>query len=474
VSVARLEPRVREVAENAAMAARLGRDLPGYLRMPLTLDQARARVRWGLERREARFLAMATRAVYGHARSPYRRLLAHVGCELGDLEALVAREGLEGALAILAARGVYVSFDEFKGRRPAVRGSARFTFSDRDFDNPLAPSHYLELTGGSRGRPTRVGRSLGSVTDTAASFRLVMEAHGLQRPRNLFWLGGSLSWALVHLKLGHAIDAWLYPIEPLPRLARGAIGYVAVLARLAGHRLPPLEYCDLREARRIAGWLASRAGPEQAILVNGPASSAVRVATAAVALGRSLEGVTFHCRSEPLSRARRRLIEASGARALPDYAAVEVSSIAYACAAGIAADDLHLCLDRYAVIERRRAVVEGGPSVDAMLFTPLSPDAPKVGFNVELGDSARIEERDCGCLLGELGLRTHLSEIRSFEKLSSEGTSFARGNVVEILDEALPGRFGGGPLDYQLLEEEGPDGAMLLGSTSAILEVERP
>src|SRR5687767_10389626 len=132
----RLRPAV-EVAEDLAMALRLGRDLPAFLRRPLTVDALRRRVQRHLRDREHRFLTLIDRAVYAFPRSPYRRLLVHVGCERGDFHALVAREGVEGALQILAARGVYVSFDELKGRRPAVRGSARFQFVDRDFDNPL-------------------------------------------------------------------------------------------------------------------------------------------------------------------------------------------------------------------------------------------------------------------------------------------------------------------------------------------------
>jgi hypothetical protein len=59
-------------------------------------------------------------------------------------------------------------------------------------------------------------------------------------------------------------------------------------------------------------------------------------------------------------------------------------------------------------------------------------------------------------------LRTHLSQIRSFEKLSPEGTTFARSNVLQILEEVLPSRFGGTALDYQLVEEEASDSATLL------------
>jgi hypothetical protein len=300
------------------------------------------------------------------------------------------------------------------------------------------------------------------VTDTAVSFAAVLAAHGIEHPRNLFWIGGSPTWLLTHFHLGHTVDAWYYPISPLSPLVWAGLGYIGTLARIGGHHTPPLEHNDLLEPDAIVRWLVARAEPGRPIIVNTVVSSAVRIANSAADLGVSLAGVIFNCRSEMLSTARRRVIEQAGARALANYATVEVSSIAYGCPQGVAADDLHLCRERYAVVERERPVFEGGPLVGALLFTTLSESAPKVALNLETGDSARVEQRACGCLLGDLGLTTHLSHVRSFEKLSSEGTTFARSNVVQILEEVLPARFGGTALDYQLVESEGGDGASRL------------
>ena len=453
---------VGEAGEDAAMLARLTRDLPRYLRTGIGLDDARRLVQGRLATREGSLLRVVERAIYRQPRSPYLALLRHAGCELGDLQQLIGLEGIEGALTVLSAKGVYITFDELKGRRPAVRGSARFTFSDRDFDNPLVSPHYPELTGGSGGRPSRVGRALGSVTDQAASFALAIEAHGIHQPRNLFWIGQSASWALVHLKLGHQIGAWYYPTRPSPLVARIGIRYVGALARLAGRRLPVPTFCDLLHPEPIVRWLVEQAGDGRSVIVNTHVSAAVRTATAAMELGRRLTNVTFLCRSEPLSAPRRRLVEDAGAHALASYASVELASHGYGCQMPVAADDVHLHDDRLAVVKRRRPTFEGGPETDALLFTTLSPFTPKIGLNTELGDTAHVERRDCGCPLGSLGLRTHLSEIRSFEKLSSEGTSFTRGRVLEILEERLPARFGGTALDYQLVEEEGRDGSTVL------------
>jgi hypothetical protein len=126
---------------------------------------------------------------------------------------------------------------------------------------------------------------------------------------------------------------------------------------------------------------------------------------------------------------------------------------------------MHVFADRHAVIQRQRPLFENGPPVDALLLTTLTGDQfgpQKIALNVELGETGRLEERSCGCRLDALGLRTHLSEVRSFEKLSTEGTSFARGNVVQILEALLPSRFGGTAVDYQLVEEEVTGGSMLL------------
>jgi hypothetical protein len=93
-------------------------------------------------------------------------------------------------------------------------------------------------------------------------------------------------------------------------------------------------------------------------------------------------------------------------------------------------------------------------SVDAFQCTTLLPSARKVMLNVELDDYGIVEERTCGCAWQELGFRTHLRGIRSFRKLTGEGMTLIGTDMIRILEEDLPRRFGGSPLDYQLLEEE--------------------
>ncbi len=52
----------------------------------------------------------------------------------------------------------------------------------------------------------------------------------------------------------------------------------------------------------------------------------------------------------------------------------------------------------------------------------------------------------------------HLHQIRSFEKFTSEGMNYFYGDLFQLLEGAIPSEFGGGPGDYQLVEEEDGDG----------------
>ena len=79
-------------------------------------------------------------------------------------------------------------------------------------------------------------------------------------------------------------------------------------------------------------------------------------------------------------------------------------------------------------------------------------------LNVESDDYGIIEQRSCGCGLEEIGFTEHIREIHSFSKLTGEGVTLVGSEMIHILEEVLPARFGGSPLDYQLIEEEDEQG----------------
>jgi hypothetical protein len=96
--------------------------------------------------------------------------------------------------------------------------------------------------------------------------------------------------------------------------------------------------------------------------------------------------------------------------------------------------------------------------VPAFNLTPLLPTASKVLLNVQMDDYGIVEERRCGCELETYGYTTHLRQIRSYGKLVGEGVTLIGNELLHILEEVLPARFGGTPLDYQMVEREDEQG----------------
>lgn len=440
-------------------AGRLSRDLPAYLRTPFDLEAARARVRREVEHRADRFLALAETLIYSRPQNPYAQLLREVGCEPGDLRALVGREGLEGTLHILADAGVFLAYDEHKGRREIIRGSMRFRVSDHDLDNHAEPAHMIAFTGGTGGRPTRVQWSLAHHAEIAQDHGLLFDAFGVAGAPEALWLTNPSRRWLYSAHLRSRLISSSYPVEPRPPLLVLHLAYLWLLLRLAGYPVPYPAYRDLRKPEGIVAGLARHRKP---VVVQTLVSCAVRIAAAARMAGTSLAHVTFMVQGEPVTPVRRTLIEASGARLIATYGTVETRPIAYSCPHATEVDDMHLMAHTWAAILHPRPILDDGAPVNALLLTALNPRASKVYLNAELGETATIEWRACGCPLGDLGLRVHLSNVRSYEKVSSEGTTFAQTSLIETLEVALPARFGGDGDDYQVVEEETPDGLVRL------------
>jgi hypothetical protein len=130
----------------------------------------------------------------------------------------------------------------------------------------------------------------------------------------------------------------------------------------------------------------------------------------------------------------------------------ELGRIGLACGDPRATDDVHLVTDKLALI--RRAPQSGLPGIDAWYLTTLLPALPKIMLNVETGDHGAVVQRPCNCLLGEVGLTTHLHTIRSYEKLTTEGMHFTGVPLLHLIESVLPARFGGNPTDYQLVEHQ--------------------
>jgi hypothetical protein len=454
--------RLAAVAADARSAARLVRRLPGFLRRPIDGDTARETVARRLARRSDDFLAVARRFVYDSMASPYRRLLKHAGCEYGDLERLVRHDGVEGALTTLFRRGVFLTVEEFKGRRPVVRGSVRVELWPEQLVNPTARPLLVAHSSGSRGPRTRVPLDLRFVREHAVNRRLSLEARGALAWRHALWgsAGGSdMSILLRFAACGAPPERWFTPLDSrapnLPLAHRVSALAVYWGSLLAGSPLPfPRPAALLSIARWMQHARQAGATPHLKAYV----TVAMQVCEAAADVGIELTGAQLTLTGEPLTSARLATLARHGVAAASDYGSNETGQIGEPCGAPGAPDDVHLLDDLHAVIQPGAAGPAHGFSPRALLITSLRPTAPIVLLNVSMGDEAWITTRSCGCVLETAGLRRHLHAVRSFEKLMIAGRTFLDGDIVQVLEERLPARFGGTPAHYQLVESEGAAG----------------
>jgi hypothetical protein len=393
---------------------------------------------------------------------PYRQLLRHVGCEYGDLERLVHREGVEGALTELCRRGVYLTVDEFKGRRPAVRGSATIAVRPERLHNPATVTLYSR-TSGSRGAATSVPSSLESSRDRAVNTCLTLDAQGGRD-----WVKGV--WGLSTGALGLAIrfsgfgaptarcfglvDPWAPGLHPRYRWGVRVLRWASAVGRFP---LARYEHVSSEEPLPIARWMAEvlRAGrtPHLWAFV----SPAIRLCQAAMEAGVDIRGARFTITGEPITRARLAVIHRAGAAAMADYGSAETGPLGHGCLAPEAPDELHLFHDLHALIQAPDPPGHG-LSPGTLLVTSLRPTALVFMLNVSMGDRATVTSRVCGCPLQALGWTTHAHTVRSHEKLTAGSMTFLDTDLIRILEEVLPTRFGGGPTDYQLVEDEAPGG----------------
>ena len=182
-------------------------------------------------------------------------------------------------------------------------------------------------------------------------------------------------------------------------------------------------------------------------------SPAVRACLAAEQTGADISGTVFYGGGEAYTEGKAAVQHRAGTRHVVNYAMSESGSISFQCGARSGPDDMHILTDKLAVLQRPIQLTSGA-EVGALYHTSLLTTAPKLMLNVESGDYAVLEERDCGCLWQDMGFTTHISQVRSYEKLTSEGVMFMGSMLYELLEETLPSRFGGSPVDYQLAEEE--------------------
>lgn len=367
--------------------------------------------------------------------------------------------GLEGTLLALHGAGVRLTIDELRRRVPVLRGGVEYDLDTLGVERPGAQRRFRGQTGGSRSSGVPVAVDLTRPAGHAAHNVALHRAFGLSRPRTAIWFPAppsvaGLAAVLSHAKVGVRVERWFSQTQWHRAAPRDVALTAATLgaARLAGRALPRPEHTAPDQAARVARWLAGARTASGGACLVGTASGAIRVCSAARELDLDISGTVLRAHGEPLTPQRLAEVESVGARAASGYFVAEAGGlVGLACAGPVASDDVHVALDRVALVQTRPPDEDGSAP---LALTTIDPGSSSVLINLELGDEGILGSRDCGCAFGDLGLTAHVHAVRSPEKLTSEGMSFAGSEVVELLETVLPARFGGSAIDYQLVERE--------------------
>jgi hypothetical protein len=442
--------------------------LPRFLRARVSTEESRAVIARRLRSRPEDFLRLARVAIFG-PRSPYRGLLAHAGCEYADLARMVRTEGLEAALATLCRAGVYLTLDELKGRRPVVRGSLRIEVDPYRLRGPGRGSlggRVPAQSSGSRGAPAPpIPVGLPTIAAQAVDQAVLLDARDDLRAEHAIWNvpgGAALEQMLWFARCGVRPVRWFSQIDPrgsgLHARYRWSARALCWGSRAGGRPLPWPEFVSIANPRRIVAWMAERLAAGGSPHLWTYASAAVRVCAAAAAEGQRLHGARFTVSGEPVTEVRLAAIRESGAEVFPRFGSSECGYIASGCLRPADADDMHVLTDLHAVIRPGHEATTTGLAADALLISSLREDPRLVLLNAALGDRADLDGRACGCPLEAIGWTLHVRSVRSDARLTVGGIAVLDADVLHVLEEILPRRFGGGATDYQLLEESDAGG----------------
>lgn len=444
-------------------AGRLLRRLPAFLASPVTPAQAAAWCERAAQQRSRNLLQVLRRCVFSYPASPYAALLRAGGIAPETLVRWLETAGVEETLVRLEGAGVYVTVEEFKGKKPIERAGFRWNVAADDFQNRVYAGDLVARSGGSRSEGLR---TLYDLENVACSWTIPI----LLRLSALDLLDAPLAVGyppapgagplllLVLAKGGILPRVWF---SPLP-LTAGSVGWRGVLgtlwilgaARRAGFKLPRPVVVPPSEPGPILWWIATHLSQRRPCGLFTTVSNALRLAEQAEGTGMRLDGCTLLVSSESLTPAKREMIGRTGARVVPAYATMETGPIGLGCLNPEYADEVHVVEGAVVCRLQARELSGDAGAVDMVRLTGLIPSLPKVLLNTETGDTAQLLYRNCGCPLDRPGLQLHLRGIYGVDKLTGRGTTFLGADLVAVLEEDLPARFGGTALDYQLLEVE--------------------
>ena len=430
-------------------------------RMPVDPDY-RATLRAFVENRETNFLGIA-RKVLAVAGNPYTKLFELAGCTYADLESGVRRNGLEATLADLMREGVYLTIDEFRCVTEIVRGGKHIRAEMTDWDNARGKGPLqAESSGSSGGRSLRTHSGLEYANYALNGIHLLADEFLGRDPIAVILIlpilpGSGIGACMSVARVGHPPEKW-YALGASTERNRHYKALTAAIVgrlRLGGAKVPYPSYLEYDDFTPVAEFIAQRKREGRKSALGGMCSSISRVAGAAIDHGLDVRGTFAMVAGESLTDAKRELIESAGMEVFPSYGTADFGMIGMPCRHMNSGNRVHIASSSVALVPRAMEDPFGDEDVDSLHVTSVLPFAPRVMINVEIGDTGVIEPATCDCELSRMGYRLQVRDIAAFGKICGQGGTIRAPEVVRLLEEGLPRRFGGRSGDYQLLEMEG-------------------
>jgi len=422
--------------------------------------------------REENFFNLIEKGIYGYSKSPYLQLLSNKKIKCSDIRQWVDKDGIESALKKLQAEGIYFTVDEFKGKIEVVRNGLRFRCNESEFDNPFLSPAYEVRSGATRSAGTRIRIDFDYLVQRSFYDAFILNLHGVLTSPIANWFpvfpgAPGINSSLRFSHIGNPPKKWFSQVEKAQVKVnwekRWGTNYIFFMSKILGVPLAKPEYVNLNYAFKVAEWASAMLDHHPNCVIYTFASSAVRVCMAAAENNLNLKEARFLVTGETLTPQKKKEIESTGAKAIPIYGISEAGVIAAGCNQNYEeSDHCHMLKDTIAVISHKYKVPHFDAEVNSFLFTTILYESPKLLLNVGMGDYGIDEIKLCDCEFGKLGFDTHVSNIRSYEKLTGEGVTFVDTDFIHIVENDLPKKFGGQSTDYQLIEEEDSKGLVHL------------
>ena len=436
-----------------------------FVNHPVSESELHQTIQQQFDCREENFLRNLKVNIYDYPKSPYLALLNNANLTFDDIKRRVIQQGLEATLEELYCENIYITFEEFKGRKPIIRNGVELAPNPHAFDTPNLTSVLAGTSGGSTGKPTHTQMDLDHIAQVSKHIGLGFSINNIfDSPMHMWWGllpdDSGVVCALMRTHFGNNVRRWYTPYQR-NQTNTGWYYYLLTylmiyMGRFHGIRFPKPKHIPLDNPLPIAQALADDVQEFGSVSIISSTSKAVRVCICAQQHNISLEGVTFYGLGEPATPTKVNTIKKVGAKFITHYGASEAGTIGVQCTNPLDTTDVHLLTSNIALIQQPHTVHD--QTVGAFYFTSLLPSSPKMLLNVQFDDFGIIEERDCGCPLHKMGFTKHLRQVGSISKLTGEGVTLIGSDMIHILEHDLPQKFGGSLLDYQLVEEENIDG----------------